>query len=215
MKTREPNQKRIAKLVRELLVELGEDPDREGLKKTPVRVAKSLAFLTQGNRQKVKTVVNGAYFTSGTNHMVILKDIELYSMCEHHMLPFYGKCAIGYISQGKVLGVSKLARIVDMFARRLQIQERMTEEIANAIKVYNASRAARREFVKLANDHCDVITATKRSAVLKAAWFMTKAEYTEKLDEASGYGRNFARIRHLEQFADTVGTLIQNQIRSL
>ena len=133
MKTRQPNQKRIAKLVRELLVELGEDPAREGLKKTPVRVAKSLAFLTQGYRQKVKTVVNGAYFASGTNHMVILKDIELYSMCEHHMLPFYGKCAIGYISKGKVLGVSKLARIVDMFARRLQIQERMTEEIANAI----------------------------------------------------------------------------------
>ena len=133
MKTRQPNQKRIAGLVRELLVELGEDPAREGLKKTPVRVAKSLAFLTQGYRQKVKTVVNGAYFTSGTNHMVILKDIELYSMCEHHMLPFYGKCAIGYISKGKVLGVSKLARIVDMFARRLQIQERMTEEIANAI----------------------------------------------------------------------------------
>ena len=128
-----PNEKKIAKLVRELLLELGEDPGREGLRKTPVRVAKSLAFLTQGYRQKVKAVVNGAYFTSGTNHMVILKDIELYSMCEHHMLPFYGKCAIGYISKGKVLGVSKLARIVDMFARRLQIQERMTEEIANAI----------------------------------------------------------------------------------
>ena len=133
MKVREPNQKKIAKLVRELLVELGEDPEREGLKKTPMRVAKSLSFLTQGYRQKVKTVVNGAYFTSGTNHMVILKDIELYSLCEHHMLPFFGKCAIGYISKGKVLGVSKLARIVDMFARRLQIQERMTEEIANAI----------------------------------------------------------------------------------
>lgn len=127
------NEKRIAGLVKELLVELGEDPEREGLKKTPARVAKSLLFLTQGYRQKVKTVVNGAYFTSGTNHMVILKDIELYSMCEHHMLPFYGKCAIGYISKGKVLGVSKLARIVDMYARRLQIQERMTEEIANAI----------------------------------------------------------------------------------
>ena len=89
--------------MKQLLVELGEDPDREGLKKTPVRVAKSLAFLTQGYRQKVKTVVNGAYFTSGTNHMVILKDIELYSMCEHHMLPFYGKCAIGYISKGRCL----------------------------------------------------------------------------------------------------------------
>ena len=130
---KQPNETKIAKLVRQLLVELGEDPEREGLKKTPARVAKSLSFLTRGYRQKLKAVVNGAYFTSGTNHMVILKDIELYSLCEHHMLPFYGKCAIGYISKGKVLGVSKLARIVDMFARRLQIQERMTEEIANAI----------------------------------------------------------------------------------
>ena len=130
---KQPNEKRIAALVRDLLVELGEDPAREGLVKTPQRVAKSLAFLTRGYRQSLKAVVNGAKFTSGTNHMVILKDIELYSLCEHHLLPFYGSCAIGYISQGKVLGVSKLARIVDMFARRLQIQERMTEEIANAI----------------------------------------------------------------------------------
>ena len=132
-KAKEPNEKRIAALVRELLVELGEDPDREGLAKTPQRVAKSLAYLTRGYRQNLAKVVNGAKFTSGTNHMVILKYIELYSLCEHHMLPFYGKCAIGYISRGKVLGVSKLARIVDMFARRLQIQERMTEEIANAV----------------------------------------------------------------------------------
>jgi GTP cyclohydrolase I len=127
------NEKKIASLVRSLLIELGEDPDREGLVKTPERVAKSYAFLTRGYRQDVKSVVNNAYFTSGTNHMVILKDIELYSLCEHHMLPFYGKCAIGYISKGKVLGVSKLARIVDMFARRLQIQERLTEEIADAV----------------------------------------------------------------------------------
>lgn len=127
------NEKKVAALVKALLEELGEDPNREGLKKTPLRVAKSLAYLTRGYRQRLREVVNGARFTSGTNHMVILKDIELYSLCEHHMLPFYGKCAIGYISKGKVLGVSKLARIVDMFARRLQIQERMTEEIANAI----------------------------------------------------------------------------------
>ena len=130
---KQPNEKKIAALVKELLAELGEDPAREGLVKTPMRVAKSLAFLTRGYRENLKKVVNGARFTSGTNHMVILKDIELYSLCEHHLLPFYGKCAIGYISRGKVLGVSKLARIVDMFARRLQIQERMTEEIANAI----------------------------------------------------------------------------------
>lgn len=133
IKVKEPNERKIAKLVTELLRELGEDPKREGLRKTPLRVAKSLAFLTRGYRQKVKAVVNGAIFASGTNHMVILKDIELYSLCEHHLLPFFGKCAIGYISKGKVLGVSKLARIVDMFARRLQIQERLTEEIAHAI----------------------------------------------------------------------------------
>ena len=132
-KTKEPDQKRIAALVKSLLKELGEDPARDGLKKTPERVAKSLTYLTRGYRQNVKAVVNGAYFTSGTNHMVILKNIELYSMCEHHLLPFFGSCAIGYISQGKVLGVSKLARIVDMYARRLQIQERLTEQIADAV----------------------------------------------------------------------------------
>ena len=132
-KTKEPDQKRIAALVKSLLKELGEDPARDGLKKTPERVARSLAYLTRGYRQNVKAVVNGAYFASGTNHMVILKNIELYSMCEHHLLPFFGSCAIGYISQGKVLGVSKLARIVDMYARRLQIQERLTEQIADAV----------------------------------------------------------------------------------
>ena len=133
MKAKQPNERKIAQLVKQLLVELGENPAREGLKKTPERVARSLAYLTRGYRQNRKSVVHGAYFTSGTNHMVILKDIELYSLCEHHLLPFFGKCAIGYISQGKVLGVSKLARIVDMYARRLQIQERMTEEIAAAV----------------------------------------------------------------------------------
>ena len=130
---KKPDEKKIASLVRSLLVELGEDPDRDGLKKTPARVAASLAYLTRGYRQDLRKVVNGARFASGTNHMVILKDIELYSMCEHHLLPFFGKCAIGYISRGKVIGVSKLARIVDMYARRFQIQERMTEEIAGAV----------------------------------------------------------------------------------
>ena len=125
--------RKLARLVKQILVELGEDPTREGLRKTPERVARAMTYLTRGTRQDVKRVVNNALFSSGTNHMVILKDIELYSLCEHHLLPFYGRCAIGYISKGKVLGVSKLARIVDMFARRLQIQERLTEEIAHAI----------------------------------------------------------------------------------
>jgi GTP cyclohydrolase I len=133
VRRKEPDMARLASLTRQLIEELGEDPERDGLKKTPERVARSLAFLTRGYRQNIRKVVNGAKFESGTNHMVILKDIELYSLCEHHLLPFFGKCAIGYISNGKVLGVSKLARIVDMFARRLQIQERLTEEIADAV----------------------------------------------------------------------------------
>ena len=132
-KTNEPNEKRIAELVRQLLVELGEDPRRDGLLKTPERVAKSLAFLTRGYRQTPRGVLNNAVFDAGANHMIVLRNIEVYSLCEHHMLPFYGSCAVGYIAKSKVLGVSKLARIVDMFARRLQIQERMTEEIANAV----------------------------------------------------------------------------------
>lgn len=132
--TNEPNEKRIAELVRALLVELGEDPARDGLLKTPLRVAKSLAFLTRGYRQTPRAVLNGAVFDAGANHMVVLRSIEVYSLCEHHLLPFYGSCAVGYIAKGKVLGVSKIARIVDCFARRLQIQERLTEQVAEAIQ---------------------------------------------------------------------------------
>ncbi len=131
---KEPNEARIAQLVRSLLVELGEDPDRDGLLKTPMRVAKSLAFLTRGYRQTPRGVLNGAVFDAGANHMIVLRHIEVYSMCEHHMLPFFGSCAVGYIAKNKVLGVSKIARIVDCFARRLQIQERLTEQVAEAIQ---------------------------------------------------------------------------------
>ena len=130
---REPDERKIASLVRQLLVELGEDPGREGLLKTPSRVAKSLAFLTRGYRQTPRGVLNNAVFETGATHMIVLRDIEVYSMCEHHLLPFYGTCAVGYIARGKVLGVSKIARIVDCFARRLQIQERLTEQVAEAI----------------------------------------------------------------------------------
>lgn len=121
------------KIYTNLLSKLGEDPNREGLTDTPERAAKAMEFLTQGYHQKLEDVINDAIFTVEDNHMIIVKDIELYSLCEHHMLPFFGKCHIGYIPEGKVLGVSKLARIVDLFARRLQIQERLTNEVARSI----------------------------------------------------------------------------------
>lgn len=127
-------EQRIASLVRSLLIELGEDPDREGLQKTPLRVARSMAYLTQGYKQTPKKVLNGAVFASSANNMVIVRDIEVYSLCEHHLLPFYGRCHVGYIANGNVVGLSKIARIVECFARRLQIQERLTEEIAHAIE---------------------------------------------------------------------------------
>ncbi|MHB0937866.1 MAG: GTP cyclohydrolase I FolE [Armatimonadota bacterium] len=129
------NRQRVEELVRELITELGEDPTREGLMETPRRIASSLEFLTSGYRTDIDRMINNAIFTQldETNNMIIARDIELYSLCEHHMLPFYGRCHIGYIPNGKVLGLSKLARIMDMFARRLQIQERLTEQIASAI----------------------------------------------------------------------------------
>lgn len=123
----------IEEEIRQILTDIGEDPQREGLLKTPERVRKSLEFLTRGYKQDVEAVINGAIFDEECDDMIIVRDIEFYSMCEHHLLPFFGKCHIGYIPQGKVFGVSKLARLVDVFARRLQIQERMTKQIAGQI----------------------------------------------------------------------------------
>ena len=119
--------------IRKILLSLGEDPEREGLKKTPERVRRSLEYLTRGYSQDLEKVINGAVFEVESQDMVIVRDIEFYSMCEHHMLPFFGKCSIGYIPRGKIFGVSKLARIVDMYARRLQIQERLSNQVARAI----------------------------------------------------------------------------------
>ena len=116
-----------------LLNEVGETPERDGLKDTPLRAAKALHFLTQGYRMDIDEVINGALFESENDEMVIVKDIELYSMCEHHMLPFIGKCHVAYLPKGKVIGLSKIARVVDVFARRLQIQENLTNEIATCI----------------------------------------------------------------------------------
>ncbi len=127
------NKERVEELISELLTELGEDPTREGLEKTPHRVAKAWEFLTSGYQSDVQDIINGAIFESESNNMIISRDIEVYSMCEHHMLPFFGRCHIGYIADKNVLGLSKLARIVDHYARRLQIQERLTAEIAQEI----------------------------------------------------------------------------------
>ena len=128
-----PNSKKIESLISELLVEIGEDPHREGLLKMPQRVAQAIEFLTSGTRVAAQKLINGAVFTQATNSMVIVKNIEVYSLCEHHMLPFFGRCHIGYIPSGRVFGVSKLARLVDMYARRLQLQERLTEQISQEV----------------------------------------------------------------------------------
>jgi GTP cyclohydrolase I len=123
----------VEDLIRRLLAELGEDPSREGLVRTPQRVERALKFLTSGYNANVDAILNGALFTVDYNEMVIVKDIDFYSLCEHHMLPFFGKCHVAYIPRRHVIGLSKIPRLVDVFARRLQIQERMTNQIAQTI----------------------------------------------------------------------------------
>ncbi|MBE40610.1 MAG: GTP cyclohydrolase I FolE [Acidobacteria bacterium] len=122
-------------LVRALLAELGEDPMRDGLTHTPERVERSLKFLTSGYESDVKTVLNGALFDVDYSEMVIVKDIDFYSLCEHHLLPFFGKCHVAYVPRGKVIGLSKIPRLVEVFSRRLQVQERLTNQIADTIRV--------------------------------------------------------------------------------
>lgn len=124
----------MQRLVRELLIAIGEDPDREGIRRTPERVEKMLKFLTSGYHEDISTVLNSAEFKENYDEMVVVKDIELYSLCEHHILPFFGKCHIAYIPDGKIVGLSKLARVADIFSRRLQVQERLTNQIAQAIQ---------------------------------------------------------------------------------
>ncbi len=124
---------KLEQLYSEILTEIGEDPQREGLARTPGRAARAMSFLTGGYQMKLEDIVNHALFKSNADDMVIVKDIELYSLCEHHLLPFIGKCHVAYIPTGTVIGLSKVARIVDLFARRLQIQENLTKQIAEAI----------------------------------------------------------------------------------
>jgi GTP cyclohydrolase IA len=124
----------ISDLVRKMLVLLGEDPNREGLKKTPERFEQAMRFLTSGYREDAEKLLNGATFSVCYDEMVVVKDIEVFSMCEHHLLPFFGKCHVGYIPNRKVIGLSKIARVVNMYARRFQVQERLTNQIAHAIQ---------------------------------------------------------------------------------
>jgi len=124
----------LQELVREILVRLGEDPEREGLRRTPLRVEKALAYLTRGYKQDAESVLNGAVFASDYDEMVIVKEIDFFSLCEHHLLPFFGKCHIAYLPDKRIVGLSKLPRLVDVFSRRLQVQEKLTTEIARAIE---------------------------------------------------------------------------------
>jgi GTP cyclohydrolase IA len=130
------SQNKMEQLITDLLKEIGEDPGREGLLKTPERVASAYEFLTRGYHLDIKDVLNEAIFTEKYDEMVIVKNIDFYSMCEHHMLPFYGKVHVAYIPNGKIIGLSKIPRIVDVFSRRLQVQERMTQQIADTIEEY-------------------------------------------------------------------------------
>ena len=130
----------MEKNIKQLLESLGEDVERQGLKATPKRAADALRYLTKGYRDNLDKVVNDAIFDSDNDEMIIVKDIELYSMCEHHLLPFFGRCHVGYLPKGKIIGLSKIPRIVDVFARRLQVQENLTKQIAETIFKYTNAR---------------------------------------------------------------------------
>jgi GTP cyclohydrolase I len=130
------NTKSVEKIIRNLLTELGEDPDREGLGRTPKRVAESYKFLTAGYSKNINDVMNQAVYSEKYDEMVVVKNIDFYSLCEHHILPFYGKVHVAYVPDGKIIGLSKIPRIVDVFSRRLQVQERMTQQIAETLEKY-------------------------------------------------------------------------------
>jgi GTP cyclohydrolase I len=134
MRKQESDEGTIADLMKQILVKIGEDPAREGLVRTPERAEKALRFLTSGYQMDVQSIVNGALFTQKVDEMVVVRDIEFYSMCEHHLLPFFGTMHVAYLPKDKVIGLSKIPRIVDMFARRLQVQERLTQEVAETLQ---------------------------------------------------------------------------------
>ncbi len=179
----------MEKAYAQIIESLGEDLQREGLRDTPKRAAKAMQFLTRGYQQSLEEVVNGALFPSDNSEMVLVKNIELYSMCEHHLLPFIGKAHVAYIPQGKVVGLSKIARIVDMFARRLQIQENMTKEIAEAVLQVTGAQGV--GVVIEAQHMCMMMRGVeKQNAVMKTSMMLgsfrsnpaTRAEFLSLVD---------------------------------
>ena len=172
----------VAYLTRDLLVALGEDPDREGLKRTPERVARMYAEILSGYQTDLRAMINGAIFTSDYQHMVVVRDIEYYSMCEHHMLPFTGRAHVAYIPDGRIIGLSKIPRLVEVFARRLQVQERMTQQIAETLQAVLQPRGVA---VLVEGAHmCAMMRGVKKSeASMVTSAFLGEFEQDEKKRE--------------------------------
>jgi GTP cyclohydrolase I len=172
----------VAYLTRDLLVALGEDPEREGLQRTPERVARMYAEILSGYQTDLGTLINGAIFESDYQHMVVVRDIEFYSMCEHHMLPFTGKAHVAYIPDGKIIGLSKIPRLVEMFARRLQVQERMTQQIAETLQDVLQPKGVA---VLVEGAHmCAMMRGVKKSeASMVTSAFLGEFERNEKMRE--------------------------------